>query len=88
MTSDHSDRNDEQQAYEDSFRWWKISLVFLIVLMLGLLIGVVPWATFLLRPDWAETFPDKAGLWGDSFGFVLPQQNLWVDSGSGRSPRL
>jgi hypothetical protein len=40
------------------------------VLVVGLLIGVVPWVTFFLRPDWAEKFPDKAGLWGDSFGFV------------------
>ena len=26
--------------------------------------------TFFLRPDWAAAFPDKAGLWGDFFGFV------------------
>ncbi len=26
--------------------------------------------TFFLRPEWATALPDKAGVWGDSFGFV------------------
>ena len=61
---------DEQFNENGSFSWSTISLIFLLVLVVGLLIGVVPWVTFLIRPEWAAAFPDKAGLWGDSFGFV------------------
>lgn len=61
--------NDENEEL-DSFPWWKISLIFLVVLAVGILLGVIPWVTFYFRPDWASKFPEKAGLWGDSFGFV------------------
>lgn len=62
--------SEPDQKEDDFFRWWKILLVFFGVLFVGLLIGIVPWVVFSLRPDWAKAFPDKAGLWGDSFGFV------------------
>lgn len=60
----------DQDNSEHYFRWWKILLVFATVLVFSLLIGVIPWVTFQLRPDWATTFPNEVGLWGDSFGFV------------------
>lgn len=61
---------DEQRAEQDTIQWGKILLVFLAVLVFGLLIGVIPWMVFLVKPDWATAFPEEAGLWGDSFGFV------------------
>ncbi|MEX1028164.1 MAG: hypothetical protein WD049_09195 [Candidatus Paceibacterota bacterium] len=60
--------NDINDA--DFFRWQTIFWVFIAVLVLGALVGLTPWVTFLLRPDWAETFPEAAAQWGDSFGFV------------------
>ena len=54
----------------DYFPWRMIALVFAAVLAVALLIGIIPWLAFSVKPAWAERFPDKAGLWGDSFGFV------------------
>jgi hypothetical protein len=70
MTSDQTDRNEKQRGNGDSSLWWIIPFVFLAVLTLGLLIGVIPWVVFAIFPEWAKAFPDEAGLWGDSFGFV------------------
>ena len=70
MTSDKAGHQYAHPSDKDFFRWWKITLVFLAVLLFGLLIGAVPWLVFMVRPSWADAFPDKAGLWGDSFGFV------------------
>lgn len=61
---------DENRDERDIFSWSTIALIFLSVLTVGLLIGIVPWVMFSLFPEWAKAFPDKAGLWGDSFGFV------------------
>lgn len=59
-----------EQDEVEYFRWWKILVVFVAVLIFGLIIGVIPVVAFHLRPDWAKAFPEKAGNWGDSFGFV------------------
>jgi hypothetical protein len=60
---------DDDQS-EETFPWWKITYFFVAVLVGGILIGIVPWVAFRIWPEWADAFPDKAGLWGDSFGFV------------------
>lgn len=60
--------DDEQN--DETFPWSRIALVFVAVLVVGILIGIVPWVAFLIWPEWAKQFPVEAGLWGDSFGFV------------------
>ncbi|MBC7815478.1 MAG: hypothetical protein IAG10_01105 [Planctomycetaceae bacterium] len=65
MTDDVVDDRDNE-----SFSWGQISAFCFIVLLTGLLIGVLPWFYFAIRSDWHSEFPQQAGLWGDSFGFV------------------
>lgn len=55
---------------EENFPWSKITLFFVAVLVGGIVIGIIPWVAFQLWPGWKDKFPEAAGLWGDSFGFV------------------
>jgi len=52
---------DKPSADRESFPSWMIALILVVVVIVGLLLGIVPWAVLS---------PEKAAQWGDSFGFV------------------
>lgn len=60
--------SDDQE--KETFTTRNIVVVFVIVLVLGVLIGFVPWIVFARWPSANNAFPSNAGMWGDSFGFV------------------
>lgn len=60
----------DQKRGEEVVPWGYILSLFGAVLLIGILVGLIPWVTFAWNPEWAKAFPAAAGLWGDSFGFV------------------